>query len=214
VKGGGVANHAVAEILRNERIPFSRGHIEAIVASAKKGRGTVLLPRKWRSTMVRGRLELCSPAAKSVIDMAQRFDITVPGTTECGAWGTVRAEILSLDEVRERIRSRDNLTACLDEHGVQGGLMVRPCEADDVFVPYGRSAVVRLREFLKKQGVDRARRDAMMVVVSGNEEIVWVPGVRTSGSHAVSDETRSVLQLTCTFRGDGRESGETDPRMG
>lgn len=73
-------------------------------------------------------------------------------------------------------------------------LFVRPRKRGDFFCPLGFGKKKKLQDFFVDEKVPRDERDAIPLIVSG-EDIVWVVGYRGDERFRVTDETKKVLKL-------------------
>ncbi len=84
--------------------------------------------------------------------------------------------------------------AWLDAGVVQGSIEVRPWQEGDRMVPLGMKGTARVADLLARAHVPAPARRNWPVVVH-DEEIVWVPGVRSAHSCRIRAATRWILCL-------------------
>lgn len=75
---------------------------------------------------------------------------------------------------------------------IGAALELRPANADEAFVPFGRRRPVRLGEFMREQRAPLAQRERPTVLADASG-ILWVVGVRRSARAPVVPNTRRVL---------------------
>lgn len=73
-------------------------------------------------------------------------------------------------------------------------LLVRPREAGDFFLPLGFGKRKKLQDFFVDAKVPRDERDAVPLVVSG-DDIVWIAGHRADERFRTTPETKKFLRL-------------------
>ncbi|NLD72458.1 MAG: tRNA lysidine(34) synthetase TilS, partial [Chloroflexi bacterium] len=137
------------------------------------------------------------PSAEDAPRLAHEpLPIEVPGRTALGAGWVLDAHILEPDALPWNWdRAPHPLTAYLDADRLSGPLALRTRRTGDRLAPLGllgRSQ--RLTDFMINVKVPHQERDAVPLVVSG-DEIVWVVGWRIDARYAVGAETRQVLRL-------------------
>jgi tRNA(Ile)-lysidine synthase len=120
--------------------------------------------------------------------------LAVPGVTALPEIGrAIEARVLDPAGAYEPPRSRDRIA--FDADALPGPLAVRPRRRGDRFLPYGSAASRRLKSFLIDARVPRWERDAVALVVAG-DEIIWVAGLRRAAAAPVTPATRRVLELS------------------
>jgi len=92
----------------------------------------------------------------------------------------------------------DNTRAYLDGEKVKFPLRVRNRREGDRYHPLGAPGHKKLKEVMRAKGIPLAYRDRKPVFLSGGE-IVWVCGLPVAERFKVSEGTKEVLVLTCTF---------------
>lgn len=89
----------------------------------------------------------------------------------------------------------DNWSACFDADLVEGRLMVRPFRAGDRFEPLGMPGqTMKLSDLFINLKIPKRFREHWPVVCVENE-IAWIPGLRTAHRYRCADSTRRVLVL-------------------
>jgi len=111
--------------------------------------------------------------------------LPVPGAVAFGAW-EVRCE-------ESAVAAEEGV---LDRAALGGGLLVRAWRPGDRMAPVGLGGTKSLQDLFAARRVPRARRGALPVVVGGDGEIAWVPGVATSARHGVTAATRAAVRLS------------------
>lgn len=83
---------------------------------------------------------------------------------------------------------------------------LRPRRAGDRFWPLGARGPVELRRFLQARHVPRFDRDRLPILVDGNDEILWVPGVEIAAPHRITVETEACFEVKLSILGGAGES--------
>jgi tRNA(Ile)-lysidine synthase len=122
------------------------------------------------------------------------YPLVIPGATYIPELDrTVYAELLPLSE-RQDPKKLPPTEVLLDFDKLPQQLLVRRRREGDVFHPFGLPAELKLKEFLIKQKVPRAKRDHLPLVGTP-EDIVWVAGLRSGEKWKVDQTTKRVLHL-------------------
>ena len=122
--------------------------------------------------------------------------LRVPGCTQVAALGgRFEACVRPAVETAKEIRHLGPLRAFIDAARTTGRLEVRNRRVGDRFRPLGLHGTQKISDLLIDSKVPAPLRDEVPLVVSGGE-ILWVVGLRTGQSAAVSDSTISVVDLT------------------
>ncbi|RME66017.1 MAG: hypothetical protein D6778_05370, partial [Nitrospirae bacterium] len=74
-------------------------------------------------------------------------------------------------------------------------LKVRPRKDADAFYPFGLGAKKKLQDFFVDEKVPRDERDSVPLVVTADDEIIWVVGHRPDERFKVTSSTRRFLRL-------------------
>lgn len=90
-------------------------------------------------------------------------------------------------------------TARLDREKVTFPLTVRYFRAGDRFRPQGAPGPKKLQDFLVDHKIPRYLRPHLPLV-TGGEEIIWVPGLRVAEPAKVTPNTRTVLEIEMSPR--------------
>lgn len=109
--------------------------------------------------------------------------------------GAVRAGLDACDqeEFAPAIGGLGERWACFDYDPLPGGLAVRSRKPGDRFRPFGAPGERKLKEFLIDAKVPSDIRDRIPLLVSGEDTVLWVAGLRASGRFAVTSSTRRML---------------------
>ena len=125
--------------------------------------------------------------------------VRVPGHTELPLLdATVETRVRPVEEVRDRLRDLGPCRACFDTKALQGELVLRNRCPGDRFWPYGMSGTRKVSDVLIDGKVPEPLRDEVPLLLS-NSTILWVVGLRTAQSAAVTGQTVEVLEIV--FRG-------------
>jgi tRNA(Ile)-lysidine synthase len=96
---------------------------------------------------------------------------------------------------RTEDRVDDGMSAEFDAESLLFPLKVRARAEGDFFYPLGFGKKKKLQDFFVDEKVPRDVRDAVPVVVSGND-IIWIAGYRADERYKVTEKTERVLKLT------------------
>lgn len=95
---------------------------------------------------------------------------------------------------RTEDRADDRMSAEFDAESLLFPLKVRARAEGDFFYPLGFGKKKKLQDFFVDEKVPRDVRDAVPVVVSGND-IIWIAGYRADERYKVTKETERVLKI-------------------
>ncbi len=124
-----------------------------------------------------------------------RLALSLPGETELPGGWTLSATRVEPWDLAAIAANADPFVAWVDAQAVTGGAMLRTRERGERFRPQGLGgAGVRLSDFLINVRFPRAWRDALPLLVAG-EEVLWIVGVRLSETALVRPHTGAVLRL-------------------
>ncbi len=116
----------------------------------------------------------------------------VPGDLELKEAGIVlRAQMQ--EKIQEEL-SDGRSSAVFDLDKLQLPLEVRARKNGDYFYPAGFGKKRKLQDFFVDSKIPRDERDAVPVIVSG-EEIIWVVGYRTDERFSAKEDTKRFLVI-------------------
>jgi len=120
--------------------------------------------------------------------------LAVPGLTPIPETGeAILAELTVKDTSSPAKQKRDEIT--LDFDLVSQPLTVRSRKPGDWFKPYGLEGSKKLKKFFIDDKIPRPVRDRQPVLVNGNDEVVWVVGLRADGRWLANRDTKRALKL-------------------
>ena len=174
-------------------LPFH--HIERLLALLSKRDAVLTLPWGVRAFKEGSLVKLSKNAEREKEIPPYRYLLNIPGLTFLPETGLkIKAEIMPA----ESAPSFRNLTlreALLDYGLLRRPLWVRRRKEGDVFSPLGQNGKVKLKKFFIDQKVPAEKRNSFPVVVTGEEEIVWVGGLRIADPWKVTEKTTECLYL-------------------
>jgi tRNA(Ile)-lysidine synthase len=174
-------------------------HVEDIIYLIKKGKAgdRLCLPKGMRAIKDYSVLILTSEPPLTL----DKYTLEVPGKLVLKEEGVFIAASIyenKLSEIKDfkltTLDARLGTTIVLDAEKMIFPLIVRSREKGDFFYPLGFGKKKKLQDFFVDEKVPRDERDAVPLVVSG-EDIVWVVGYRGDERFKVTDETKKVLRL-------------------
>ncbi len=123
-------------------------------------------------------------------------EVAVPGVTEIPEIGaSVEAKISPAGDVQKADLSSDPFRACFDREAVAGRLTLRNRRRADRFAPFGMAGTQKVSDLLINLKIPRPLRDEVPLLLGG-KAILWVAGLRTARSTAVTHRARTVLEVT------------------
>ncbi|MFM7468798.1 MAG: tRNA lysidine(34) synthetase TilS [Vampirovibrionales bacterium] len=74
-------------------------------------------------------------------------------------------------------------------------LTLRPRRTGDRFMPLGMPTTVSLKRYLINQKIPAHLRDTLPLLVAGDDQVLWIPGVALSDACRVDDKPTHVLKI-------------------
>ncbi len=89
----------------------------------------------------------------------------------------------------------DKNIACLDYDKITKKLFLRSKKSGDEFIPYGMKKTVKLKDFFIKQKI----KNKELPVVTDEDKILWIPGIRIDERVKITDNTKKILVIKAVF---------------
>ena len=129
------------------------------------------------------------------IDKIEKFvyELNVPGRTYIDELGTyIDCEIKNADEVPDTIKDKNEKIFDIEKTGKK--LYVRNRKDGDTFFPTGMTGSKKIKDFLSDNKISTDERDKIPLITS-NDEIIWVVGLRSSRKFLKDKQTKEVIIL-------------------
>ncbi|MBD3391961.1 MAG: tRNA lysidine(34) synthetase TilS [Chitinivibrionales bacterium] len=191
----GLISEAAATLFRRHGIPFDRKHVDLFLAESHRTGGRFLLPGGWSFYPRRKHVDIVYGEKPVTAPADFEYTLDVPGTTECREGRCRFAASVKKREGISLMYDRANVTAYLDADVSGKKLKYRRAREGDTFLPLGSTRPRDLMRFLKSQRVENRR--AIGVVESEKGEIVWIPHVAVSQQCRVTDNTDTIVTISC-----------------
>lgn len=123
------------------------------------------------------------------------YTLNIPGSIFINETGdTLQAEVLEnqSDFLSEKL-CQDEIAIDLDK--VSLPIAVRSRRPGDRFKPPGMQGSKKLKDFLIDSKVPRHSRDRIPILVTGDDQIIWIAGLREDRRWQVGRETERILKL-------------------
>ena len=118
--------------------------------------------------------------------------LLIPGETQVEKIGlTLKAEIIESNGTG--VLSKQDNQAFLDFDKTGDDLVIRFFQAGDRLRPLGMSGTKKLKSFFIDEKVPVEKRSIIPILTTGNNDIIWVYGMRISDTYRVTSETSKVL---------------------
>lgn len=202
-KLGGLNPALVAAVLRRfitSRLGSLRGltraHVEAVRSLCLTGpaNGKSSLPGGWRAR--REYRTLCIERARHASSSAFSMPVAIEGTTVVEpAAVAFEARLLRTGDVA---MPADNSIALFDADSARGVLAVRNFHRGDRIHPLGIRGTVKVKDVFIDLKVPPSRR-ASFPVVTLDERIEWLPGLKRGSGALITPKTRWVLSLCARY---------------
>ncbi len=164
-------------------------HIEDIIRLVKNGSSgdRIYLPRGIRVIREYSLLIITSEQPVKIA----RYSLHPPGeAVVIGTGLVIRASFEETPGAPGDGRSE----MLLDAGRMQFPLEIRPRQSGDFFYPLGFGKRKKLQDYFVDEKVPRDERDAIPIVVSG-DEIIWIAGYRADERFRVTGDTKKFLRL-------------------
>jgi len=83
----------------------------------------------------------------------------------------------------------------VDASKISFPLTVRPWTEGDIFYPFGMNTRKKLSDFFIDNKLSLLEKEQVRVLISGENEIVWIIGLRTDNRFRVNENTKDVLEI-------------------
>ena len=163
-------------------------HVEDIIDLIRNGRSgdRINMPKGLRAIKNYATLQLTLEVPGSFTE----HELNVPGEIIIQEQGIIiEAEIID-----EEIETDGRSTAIFDLQTLSLPLKVRARQEGDFFYPRGLGKKKKLQDFFVDEKVRRDMRDAVPIVMSGND-IIWIAGYRDDERVKPSEKTGKILKL-------------------
>jgi len=164
-------------------------HIEDVMELVRKGKpgDRLFLPKGLRVVKNYATLIMTSEIPQRI----EALTLNVPGQA---VMENIKAVLnASLEERVDGYGDGKNVVV-FDTDKTGTTLMVRPREKGDFFYPMGFGQRKKLQDFFVDMKVPRDERDAIPLVLSGND-IVWITGFRGDERFKITEGTKRFLKL-------------------
>lgn len=128
--------------------------------------------------------------------LSESRPLRVPGRTPLPGGGWIEARICRLSELTWPPAPEQ---AYLDFHRLPPSLSIRGRWPGARFYPQGAPGGKKLKDFYIDQKVPKHRRNSYPLIVSPQDEIVWIAGLRIAHPYRVTRRTEKVLTLNYMF---------------
>lgn len=96
-----------------------------------------------------------------------------------------------------KMESQNNSVAYLDKSLLNEQLIVRKQQKGDYFYPIGMRGKKKLSKYFKDEKLSLLEKEATWLLCNGNE-VVWVIGRRLDNRYKVTEQTQSILKISCS----------------
>jgi tRNA(Ile)-lysidine synthetase-like protein len=168
--------------------PAGYDQVEAVLALARGGRGSVQLPGSRRVERAGGRMVVISAPVESPAPAT----LAVPGRVAFGPF-----DLEAWIEHASPVAWPDGRNvAVLDADRVGPTVHVVPPHDGARFLPLGRSGTKRVRDALREAGIASSARSVQPVLLDSARSVCWVVGYRIGEHVKVTARTRRFLWVS------------------
>lgn len=169
-------------------------HIDDLITFADQGHSGAQLDLPGSLRALKNYEQLILTEHEIVAADEFRYELKVPGETKIKEVDRlIKAEIINHNNIKISKEQNPNI-AYFDYDKLPAAIVVRNRCDGDVFSPLGLGGNKKLKDFLIDIKIPRVSRNAIPMLVSGNE-IIWVAGIRISDKWKVTEKTKKILKL-------------------
>lgn len=129
------------------------------------------------------------------------INVNIPGITE------IPGGIITASYVSYFTKPDSENEAFIDLDKVKLPLLVRNRRKGDKIRPIGMKGTKKLKKLLSEASIPLEERDRIPIIVDSEGDIIWVAGVKLSEKAKIEKDSRNILHLVYTKRGEkGHES--------
>ncbi len=163
-------------------------HVEDIIELITNGKSgdRIIMPKGLRAIRNYATLQLTLDVPGSFTEHI----LSVPGEIIIQEQGM----IIEAEIINEEIESDGRSTALFDLQALSLPLNIRPRQKGDFFYPRGLGKKKKLQDFFVDEKVPRDLRNAVPIVLSGND-IIWIAGYRADERSRPTEKTEKILKL-------------------
>jgi len=201
---------ALQKRLIRQAILFAKGNLRSISSrhisnilrfiNFPVGKREIHLPGSLTAICAGRKLSFCktdhnkSDMINDTVNKFSPIDINVPGWTNIGVRGLrFNAKLISIDNTTDYF-TNPNL-AYLDYEKTGSQIKVRFFRPGDRFVPLGMKGNKKLKSFFIDEKIPQNERMSVPLLISKDDDIIWVYEKRIGENYRITDKTRKVLVL-------------------
>jgi tRNA(Ile)-lysidine synthase len=164
---------------------FNETTVDDIIASLDKHSGrTFESPTGYLLVLDRGKLML----SKKQIEVVEA--ITITADDDALSYGNFKLGILQ--DGTPLIVTDNPLAVSVDSDKLIYPLTMRSWQQSDHFFPLGMKGRKKLSDFFINQKIPLHQKNAIPLLINGNDELIWVGGYRCDERYKVTDNTKKV----------------------
>ena len=175
---------------------FTSEHYQKIINFVKSSQSgkTLAMPGKMRIIKGYDDFSITAPSQKTD-DVQKEIVLSIPGKSLFADW-RIETEILPLDSLNiKTIKNNTNdFVQWFDPQQIKPPLVARFRRQGDRFKPFGLGKSKKIGKFLTSEKIDlNSRKKAFLI--SDSEKILWLVPIRRSSEAAITDKSRTLLQI-------------------
>ena len=125
-------------------------------------------------------------------DLAVPVMVTIPGLTNTAGGKRLSAIVHNSVNALEKMNKR----VVFDLNRLKLPLAIRTRKPGDRFYPYKAPGSKKLKNFMIDLKIPRHLRDRQLLLVDGEDQILWIIGIRRSNYAIISANTQQILELS------------------
>ncbi len=171
-------------------------HIEDIIHLLKYGRNgdRIFLPNNIRVIKKYSLLTITSEEPKRLAT----YIIEKPGEVRVMESSlALLTKLISADETGDIGDGKK--TALINGDKLIFPLSIRSRKNGDYFYPFGMGKRKKIQDYFVDNKVPRDERDAVPLLINGNEEIMWIVGYRIDDRYKIEKNTKKILKCTVRY---------------
>ncbi|MBU2597386.1 MAG: tRNA lysidine(34) synthetase TilS [Planctomycetes bacterium] len=175
---------------------FTFEHYQKIIDFAKTSQSgkTLTMPGKIKITKGYDKFFITAPSQKTD-NVQKEIVLSIPGKSSFANW-QIETEILPIDslDIKTVKNNTNDFVQWFDFQQIKPPLVARFRHQGDRFKPFGLEKSKKIGKFLTSEKIDlNSRKKAFLI--SDSEKILWLVPVRRSSEAAITDKSRTLLQI-------------------
>jgi tRNA(Ile)-lysidine synthase len=170
-------------------------HYGRIIKFLKEGRTDKILQLPDKAVIKKQQKSFCLGYPEICIEKSEPVQLKIPGSVCFSDW-IIETEILPADklDIESFKQKKNNLVEWFDLQQIKPPLIARCRQKGDKFKPFGLGVSKKIGKFITSAKPDPDRQKRVFLICD-SEKILWLVPIRRSSEAAITDKSRSLLQV-------------------